>query len=73
MRFDSFVNVLNPSYETGKGDLPSSSALARDIKREQELDKKLRDPPKLPEHLREHDRKASRVDVDVSPLLSLLY
>ncbi|THU98650.1 checkpoint protein Rad24 [Dendrothele bispora CBS 962.96] len=64
-------------YNKRKGDPPASSALARDIKREQELDKRLKDPPKLPEHLKEHDRKASRVDVDVlysdSPIDSSLF
>ena len=33
------------------------------------LDQGIKDPPKLPRHLKEHERKASRVDVDVSSAL----
>ena len=51
---------------TGKGDPPNPSANAKDLKRERELDALLKDPGKLPSHLRHHERRASRVDVDVS-------
>ena len=36
-----------------------------DAQKERDLDASLRDPPKLPAHLAAHDRRASRVDVDV--------
>jgi hypothetical protein len=49
----------------GKGDTPSSSASARDIQREKQIDMHLKIPPKLPAYLSEHDRRASRVDVEV--------
>jgi cell cycle checkpoint protein len=51
---------------SGKGDPPGSSANAKDLKREKELDALLKDPIKLPSHLQHHERRASRVDVDVS-------
>ncbi|KAI0689660.1 Rad17 cell cycle checkpoint protein-domain-containing protein [Cytidiella melzeri] len=51
-------------YNKRKGDAPSSSAAARDIQREKEIDMRLKDPPKLPVYLSEHDRRASRVDVE---------
>ena len=50
----------------GKGDPPSPSANAKDLKRERELDALLKDPARLPSHLQHHERRASRVDVDVS-------
>lgn len=52
---------------TGKGDPPSSSASAKDKQRDRDFDARLRDPPKLPPHLQHHDRKPSRVDVEVDP------
>jgi len=61
------------SVYPGKGDPPSSSASAKDIQREKDLDAAFGDPPPLPVHLSRHDRRTSRVDVDVrfSPSLSL--
>ncbi|PSR78076.1 hypothetical protein PHLCEN_2v7593 [Hermanssonia centrifuga] len=52
-------------YNKRKGDPPSQSASAKDRERDRGLDAKLKDPTKLPTHLREHDRKASRVDVEI--------
>ncbi|KAJ3849140.1 Rad17 cell cycle checkpoint protein-domain-containing protein [Lentinula lateritia] len=64
-------------YNKRKGDPPAPSASARDIKKDQEIDKRLKDPPKLPPYLSEHDRKASRVDVNTiysdSPIDSSLF
>ncbi|KAK7062650.1 RFC checkpoint protein Rad17 [Paramarasmius palmivorus] len=64
-------------YNKRKGDAPAPSAQVKDIKKEQEIDKRLEDPPPLPDHLRHHDRRASRVDVDRlytdSPIDSSLY
>ncbi|KAG7092916.1 hypothetical protein E1B28_009221 [Marasmius oreades] len=51
-------------YNKRKGDPPAPSATARDIKRDEEVDRGLVDPPSLPLHSREHERKASRVDID---------
>ncbi|THH01957.1 hypothetical protein EW026_g827 [Hermanssonia centrifuga] len=52
-------------YNKRKGDPPSQSASAKDRERDRGLDAKLKDPTKLPTHLREHDRKTSRVDVEM--------
>ncbi|KAF5364946.1 hypothetical protein D9758_008130 [Tetrapyrgos nigripes] len=64
-------------YNKRKGDPPAASTSARDARKEQELDKRLKDPPKLPPHLSEHDRKASRVDINMlysdSPIDSSLF
>ncbi|KAJ3860845.1 Rad17 cell cycle checkpoint protein-domain-containing protein [Lentinula novae-zelandiae] len=64
-------------YNKRKGDPPAPSASARDIKKDQEIDKRLKDPPELPPYLSEHDRKASRVDVNTiysdSPIDSSLF
>ncbi|KAJ7595664.1 Rad17 cell cycle checkpoint protein-domain-containing protein [Mycena floridula] len=64
-------------YNKRKGDPPSASATAKDIQKDKELDSKLKDSPKLPSFLSEHDRKASRVDVDLiyadSPIDSSLF
>ncbi|KAJ4474461.1 Rad17 cell cycle checkpoint protein-domain-containing protein [Lentinula aciculospora] len=64
-------------YNKRKGDPPAPCVSIRDIKKDQELDKKLKDPPKLPQYLSEHDRKASRVDVNTiyadSPIDSSLF
>ncbi|KAF6752782.1 Rad17 cell cycle checkpoint protein-domain-containing protein [Ephemerocybe angulata] len=64
-------------YNKRKGDPSNSSATAKDIQKERELDARLKDPPKLPAHLSEHDRRASRVDVDTiyadSPIDSSLF
>ncbi|TEB29646.1 Rad17-domain-containing protein [Coprinellus micaceus] len=51
-------------YNKRKGDPASSSAAAKDIQKDREIDAQLKDPAKLPSHLSEHDRRASRVDVD---------
>jgi cell cycle checkpoint protein len=49
----------------GKGDPSSQSATAKDLIRERELDGRLKEPPKLPTFHRDHERRASRVDIDV--------
>ncbi|KAF9261419.1 Rad17-domain-containing protein [Marasmius fiardii PR-910] len=51
-------------YNKRKGDPPPPSATAKDIKRDEEIDRRLEDPPPLPPHLEEHERRASRVDID---------
>ncbi|KAH9896590.1 Rad17 cell cycle checkpoint protein-domain-containing protein [Cubamyces lactineus] len=51
-------------YNKRKGDPSASSASAKDIRRDREIDAGLNDPPPLPVHLREHERRASRVDVE---------
>ncbi|KAI0916087.1 hypothetical protein AcV7_007186 [Taiwanofungus camphoratus] len=51
-------------YNKRKGDMPNASASAKDIQRDQEFDARLKDSPPLPPHLKEHDRRTSRVDVD---------
>ena len=56
----------------GKGDPPAPSASAKDIRRDQEIDSRLKDPRPLPPHLAEHERKPSRVDVEVRISQSLL-
>lgn len=58
---------------SGKGDPHSSSASAKDIQREKELDAALFDPPSLPSHMGEHERRTSRVDVDVRTTLTPFY
>jgi hypothetical protein len=57
----------------GKGDPPASSTSKADAQKERELDEKLINPLPLPPHLDEHERRASRVNVDVSPALPLLH
>ncbi|KAF4571431.1 Cell cycle checkpoint protein rad17 [Pleurotus pulmonarius] len=52
-------------YNKRKGDPPNASASAKDIQREKDADLKIKDPPRLPPFLQEHDRAASRVDVDM--------
>lgn len=51
-------------YNKRKGDPPSASASAKDIQREKAMDALLKDPPKLPTYLQEHERRTSRIDVD---------
>ncbi|KAI0368564.1 Rad17-domain-containing protein [Pilatotrama ljubarskyi] len=51
-------------YNKRKGDPPSSSASARDIRKDQEIDARLKDPPPLPPHFKHHERRPSRVDVE---------
>lgn len=62
---EQLVEGLTRETLAGKGDPLSASATAKDIRKEKELDTMLKDPPKLPWHLQEHERRASRVDVDV--------
>ncbi|GBE84471.1 P-loop containing nucleoside triphosphate hydrolase protein [Sparassis crispa] len=52
-------------YNKRKGDPPNASAAARDIQRDKEIDARLKDPPSLPSHLKEHERRASRVDIEM--------
>lgn len=49
----------------GKGDPPGTSASAKELQRDRELDARLRKEPPLPAHLQEHARRPSRVDVEV--------
>ncbi|KAI0353325.1 hypothetical protein OH77DRAFT_1483691 [Trametes cingulata] len=51
-------------YNKRKGDPPSSSASAKDTRKDQEIDARLKDPPPLPPHLKHHERRPSRVDVE---------
>ncbi|RDB30728.1 Cell cycle checkpoint protein RAD17 [Hypsizygus marmoreus] len=64
-------------YNKRKGDPPSASASAKDIQREKLIDSQLKDPPNLPPGLQEHERRTSRIDVDVlyadSPIDSSLF
>ena len=58
--------------DLGKGDPPPPSSSAKDIRRDQDLDSRIKDPPPLPPHLRDHERKASRVDVEVCRFYSCM-
>lgn len=64
-------------YNKRKGDPPNPSATAKDLAKERDIDALLKDPPKLPPHLEEHERRCSRVDVDTlyadSPIDSSLF
>lgn len=60
-----FKPLIEIFLNSGKGDPPNPSASAKDKKREQELDSRLRNPPPLPSWLSDHKRATSRVDVDV--------
>ncbi|KAJ3740153.1 Rad17 cell cycle checkpoint protein-domain-containing protein [Lentinula detonsa] len=64
-------------YNKRKADPSAPSATAKDIKKDQELDRTLEDLPALPPFLSEHDRKTSRVDVNTlyadSPIDSSLF
>ncbi|TRM58560.1 Rad17 cell cycle checkpoint protein-domain-containing protein [Schizophyllum amplum] len=51
-------------YNKRKGDAPAPSHSAKDIQKDRDLDKTLKNPAPLPPWLSEHDRKASRVNVD---------
>ncbi|KAH9855575.1 Rad17-domain-containing protein [Lenzites betulinus] len=51
-------------YNKRKGDPSSSSASAKDIRKDREIDTGLKDPPRLPPHFKSHDRRTSRVDVE---------
>ena len=59
--------------ELGKGDAPSASASAKDIQREKAIDAQLKDRLKLPVYLQEHERRTTRVDVDVRGVNILSY
>jgi cell cycle checkpoint protein len=56
---------------SGKRDPPGASASKKDIERDRVLDAGIKDPPKLPSHLKEHERSASRVGVNVRCVLPL--
>lgn len=58
---------------SGKDDSPSASISVKDAKKEKEKDRLLKDPTLLPPHLHMHDRRTSRVDVDVCGISFLLY
>ncbi|TFK34628.1 Rad17 cell cycle checkpoint protein-domain-containing protein [Crucibulum laeve] len=64
-------------YNKRKGDPPNPRATTKDIQKDRDLDAGLQDPPKPPPHLREHERRTSRVDVDLlyadSPIDSSLF
>ncbi|EED82232.1 predicted protein [Postia placenta Mad-698-R] len=51
-------------YNKRKGDPPNASASAKDKQQDKELDATLKEPPTLPLHLRVHERRASRVDIE---------
>ena len=57
----------------GKSDPPNPSASAKDLQKERDLDALFKDPLKLPPHLQHHERRASRVDVDVRKNFIYLY
>ncbi|KZT21907.1 hypothetical protein NEOLEDRAFT_1098529 [Neolentinus lepideus HHB14362 ss-1] len=52
-------------YNKRKGDPLAPAASAKGIQRDKDLDATLKDAPPLPAHLKEHERRASRVDVEV--------
>ena len=52
--------------DIGKGDGPASATSTRDTQEEKAVDATLSDPPPLPPHLKDHERRASRVNVEVS-------
>ncbi|KAF8811186.1 P-loop containing nucleoside triphosphate hydrolase protein [Phlegmacium glaucopus] len=64
-------------YNKRKDHPPNPSASAKDLQKERELDALLKDPLKLPLHLQHHERRTSRVDVDMlyadSPIDSSLF
>lgn len=55
----------------GKGDPPATHLSAKYAAIERELDETLVDPSPLPDWLSEHNRKASRVCVEVRLLLTV--
>ena len=57
--------ATNCGLVSGKDDPPNPSASAKDLQKERDLDVLLKDPLKLPPHLEHHERRVSRVDVDV--------
>ncbi|KAI0746491.1 P-loop containing nucleoside triphosphate hydrolase protein [Daedaleopsis nitida] len=52
-------------YNKRKGDPPPPSASAKDIRRDKEIDAGLKNPPPLQPHLSQHERRISRVDVEM--------
>ncbi|KAG6865361.1 hypothetical protein C0991_003213 [Blastosporella zonata] len=64
-------------FSAGKNDPPSSSASAKDVEKEKASDAQLKDPPKPSPDFQEHDRRASRINVDSlyadSPIDSSLF
>lgn len=64
-------------YNKRKGDPESSSSTAKEREKLQQEDKRLKDPPALPDHLSYHTRRASRVDVNAlyadSPIDSSMF
>jgi len=59
----------------GKGDPPNASARPKDLQRERDLDARLKDAPLHLPFQASHNRRASRVDVDVrmTKFLALLF
>ncbi|GJE92350.1 Rad17-domain-containing protein [Phanerochaete sordida] len=51
-------------YNKRKGDAPSASMSKADAEKERVSDRMLKDPPSLPSFLQEHDRRASRVNIE---------
>ncbi|PPQ88176.1 hypothetical protein CVT25_005141 [Psilocybe cyanescens] len=51
-------------YNKRKDDPPGASASVKDLQKERDIDAALKPCAKLPAHLRHHDRRTSRVDVD---------
>ncbi|KAH9475883.1 Cell cycle checkpoint protein RAD17 [Psilocybe cubensis] len=51
-------------YNKRMGDPPSASASAKDLQKERDIDAALKPSVKLPVHLHQHDRRASRVNVE---------
>ncbi|GLB41209.1 putative rad17 cell cycle checkpoint protein [Lyophyllum shimeji] len=64
-------------YNKRKGDPPNASASAKDVQKEKMLDAQIKDPPGLPSGLKQHERRASRINVDAlyadSPIDSSLF
>ncbi|KAF9481743.1 Rad17-domain-containing protein [Pholiota conissans] len=64
-------------YNKRKNDPPNASASAKDLRKEQAIDELLKDPEHLPAHLKHHERRTSRVDVDLlyadSPIETSLF
>ncbi|KAG6817375.1 hypothetical protein H0H87_009562 [Tephrocybe sp. NHM501043] len=57
--------------EQSKHDPSSSSATAKDVQKEKLLDAQLKDPPKLPPDFQEHERRASRINIDVKGFINV--
>lgn len=50
---------------TGKGDPPNTNASAKELQRDRDIDSQLKSQPALPDHLKDHKRRTSRVDIEV--------